>query len=49
MRCLIDAGLQRLIESEPNLDVKPLVGGAPRLRLPIRTAPVPVALGIVLV
>ncbi len=31
----IESGLQRLIESEPNLDVKPLVGSAPWLRLRI--------------
>jgi hypothetical protein len=29
----IKAGLRRLIESEPNLDVKPLMGSAPWLRL----------------
>ncbi len=31
----IEAGLRHLIESEPNLDVKPLAGSAPWLRLRI--------------
>ena len=31
----IEAGLRRLIESEPNLDVKPVTGSAPWLRLRI--------------
>ena len=29
----IEAGLRRLIGSEPNLDIKPVTGGAPWLRL----------------
>lgn len=32
----IEAGLRRLIERAPNLDVKPLIGSAPWLRLRVR-------------